>query len=117
MKSLAITGTVILACGCKQHKYEFDGMIGNEHVKFHSKENCGIPLDPLGPCNVLTVNKKDGKTIVYSDNLSNDLKLEYIKIIRDGEPTFYEGNFLDTAQKQFDSYLTKIDSVKNGVKN
>jgi hypothetical protein len=68
------------------------------------------------------VERVDGKKMKYIDSRINNLKIETV-IITDGENggekilKYYISNdhhkpILETAQKQFDSYLTKILEIK-----
>ena len=99
-------------CSRDYSQYEYNGRIGNEFVKFESKDDLGLFCD-----NTLTVSKADGKIVIYEDYMFGDLKLEELQIIDGGRKIIYTNNFfgikkINEAQKQFDNYLESILKIK-----
>lgn len=94
-------------------KYNFDGRIGEDRVKFESVNDYGIFLE-----NDLTVGDKDGKVTKYLDNFGEDLILDEVQVVKNGETTHYFDSFLnrkkmDKFQEEFDNYLKEILKAKS----
>lgn len=90
-------------------EYLFDGRLENEYVKFYKGTN--------GMHNFLFVRREDGKEIKYADTAGNDLRLEYVEIIKpDGRIQYRNdrigSSVLQEAQNQFDRYLVNIVDKK-----
>lgn len=109
-----VAGTLMLGfIGCqKNSQYSYDGKIGEEKVSFREEV---VPF--FANNNVLTVIKSDGRTIGYVDSRGEDLKLEYVKIIRKDKSIKYSDDeigkgILEKAQSDFDVYLQKIKEKK-----
>ena len=103
-------------CSRDYSQYEYNGRIGNEFVKFESKDDLKLFCD-----NTLTVVKADGKIVIYEDYMFGDLKLEELQIIDKGRKIIYTDNFsgikkINEAQKQFDNYLESILKIKKRIK-
>ena len=105
--------------GCSNPEYHFDGMLGEDKVKFYE-------IGFLKDDDYLEVIKPDGRKIVYE--VINDLFTNHIisvEITSQGVTKRYEVGRKDTkeivevAQKQFDEYLKKILETKKqeGLKN
>ena len=121
LRKILCVGTGVLAIGlsgCSRDysQYEYNGQIGEERVKFESKDDLGLFCD-----NTLTVVKADGKIVIYEDYMFGDLKLEELQTIDGGRKIIYIDNFLgmkkiNEAQKQFDNYLESILKIKKRIK-
>ena len=117
LRKILCVGTGVLAIGlsgCSRDysQYEYNGQIGEERVKFESKDDLGLFCD-----NTLTVVKTDGKTVIYEDYMFGDLKLDELQIIEKGKRIVYTDNFsgmkkINEAQEQFDNYLESILKIK-----
>ena len=112
--ALAFSGLMaITGCGENHSQYTYDGKIGEDHVQFEVKLPLGGDRD-----NYLTVNKSDGRKIVYYDKLNSDLKIESVYIEKGNVGLWYlDGNdvgkiVVSEAQKQFDMYLEQIKQEK-----
>ena len=112
IRKTALAGLTALALsgsGCSSSIYEFDGKIGDEQVKFR--------YSPWNNDNTLEVKRPNGVTIKYFDELSSDLRVDKVEIIR-GEETVSYGEdsigvaVIQEAQLQFDGYLAKILEIK-----
>ena len=94
---------------------------GEETITFEER------ISPPGHLEVANPNIKDyhiiveepGKTIRYMDLYKGDLKLDQIKITRNGKSERYDRNYglqdafiVDEAQKKFDFYLELIKQAK-----
>ena len=117
LQKILCVGAGVLALGltgCSRDylQYEYNGQIGEELVKFESKDDLGLFCE-----NTLTVVKADGKVITYMDYIFGDLKLEELQIIDNGRKIIYTDNFsgikkINEAQKEFDNYLGSILKIK-----
>ncbi len=109
LTKLALGALALIGVSCihGHPEYSFNGNIGEEQVEFY--EN--------GSNNYLKVERVDGTIIRYSDYLKNDLKIEYVQIIKDGKNKRYSKShpfgedMLEEAQKQFDAYLDTIKAI------
>ena len=108
----------LLLGGCDRTIYNYKGMINGEQIKFEGTKSIGTGL------NVLLVRRTDGRVIEYLDNQNNNLKLENVNVIVDGNTTYYKMDkigrpIIEEAQKQFDSYLGKIkeEKIKQGLES
>lgn len=120
LAGIVMVGALALGAGCSKDysAYNYDGKIGEEQVKFKQKHyNFSPPSD-----NILTVTKPDGTIVTYADREKDDLKLEYVVIIKGGVTTKYWRDevgkpVLAEAQRQFDDYLQKIkeSKIKKGL--
>jgi len=120
LTSLVLAGALSLSlAGCdysspSPSRHEYNGKIGKEHVKFEEKKYWIWPK-----ANILTVQKSEKLSIIYSDVDGNDLNLDYIEIIKNGKITKYTLDdtvgkvVLKEAQKSFENYLQKIENAKN----
>jgi len=117
LTSIVVAGTLALGVtGCKyssHNQYTYDGMIGQDSVKFEIKE---YPIS--SNTNTITVKKPNGVIVSYIDVYNDDLKLEYLKITKNGKTTSYSSDdavgkpVVAEGQKQFDNYLTQILEIK-----
>lgn len=122
LTSIVLAGALALstvACGRIDHsQYKYDGKIGEDQVRFTEIYQLFAEDD-----NILTVTKSDGRKITYIDSLKEDLKLEGVIIIKNGQITTYTADdevgkpVLEEAQKQFDAYMQKIEKAKTQEKN
>lgn len=112
-----LAGAVALGvAGCdNKTEYHFDGKIGKEQVKFYEANISS---------NYLEVVKENGVKVEYRDVLNDNLKLDGLKITKEGVITWYWDDVvgkdvLAKAQEQFDNYLEKIIEIKRkeGLEN
>ncbi len=108
LTKLALGTLTLIGVGCTDNlEYHFNGEINGEQVRFYEDRNI----------NQLKVKRVDGTKIKYADCSGNDLKLEYVKIKKDGKNKKYSEshpfgkNMLKEAQKQFDAYLDTIKAI------
>jgi|SRR3989344_2155318 len=127
LAGIILSGALLSGCGNNMYTpYEYNGKIEEDHVTFTKK--CYFPL---GDNNILTIIKKDGRTIKYIDNDGADLKLESIEITKNDQTIEYTKvsdigkiemknriygeigkKMVKIAQTQFDDYLEKIKTEK-----
>ena len=119
-----LAGAMVLGtAGCnKDHsQYKYDGKIGEDQVTFDEQG-----VGPFPDNNILTVKKADGREIKYVDMWGEDLKLEYVTIIANGQITIYSiadnevgKPIVEEAQKQFDAYMQQIKEtrINQGLEN
>ena len=110
LTNIVLAGALALGVsGCLNHDtYHYNGKIGEEQVRFYEEE--------MGNDNILEVTRADGTFVKYSD-INDDLKLDYIDIMKDGETTRYRPDVVgqkvvEEGQSQFDGYLAKIHELK-----
>ncbi len=106
LPSLSFSG-----CSRSQEEYSYNGKIGEEKVEFKEEKRLFFQDN-----NYLAVTKKDGRQIIYVDNLNEDLKLDYVTILFEKEGITYIKDEIGTsiikeAQKQFDEYLIQIKEL------
>ena len=121
--TIGTASLTLLLGGCSesQEEYECNGKIGEDQVEFSQRLRLrGWGYDD----NVLSVTKPDGRVIEYCDSVNEDLKLEGVQITKNENTTFYGYDeigkpILEEAQKQFDSYLSKIkeEKIRQGLEN
>lgn len=128
LKKATVYGLTILelglCSGCaieNESKYDFNGEIDGEVIKFHKETKIWAYKNNKGYENNLEVTKPNNVRIEYIDEIDDDLKIEKIKLydslgefkkqysIEDsvGKP------IIDSAQVQFNNYLEKILEKKN----
>jgi len=107
---MVLAGALALGVsGCSSHSsYHYNGKIGEEQVRFYEED--------FGNDNLLEVTRADGTFVKYFD-INNDLKLDYIEIMKDGNITRYKADVIgqeviEEGQSQFDGYLAKILELK-----
>ena len=112
---LALIGS---SCSDNNSEYAFFGKIGEDQLDFYR-----VNYVFFGGANVLTIKKPNGVSIKYVDNFKDDLKLDYITIIKpDKEMERYDGDdeiggvILNEGQKNFEGYLRQIKEAKNKIK-
>ena len=115
LKSIVLTGALSLSeYGClKNPEYSFYGNIGEEQVRFHEES---ILVSSLS---FLDVIKRDGGIVRYWD-YGSDLVLDSVQVRVGNNTTKYSANssnpvakeIVQKAQKEFDSYLTKITEIQ-----
>lgn len=118
LRNIGLVGVLALGSGCgndnNYRHYNFDGKIGEDYVIFESKVSGWGFIDD----NVMTIRKPDGRVIECMDCDDEDLKLDYVKITKDGKTIKYTGNdeigkpVLEEAQKLYDNYLSNIKTIK-----
>ncbi len=127
IKSLGLAGITLAGAlafgGCKREnidysKYNFEGLIDSNKVKFETKNYSANGLSV--PSNILRIEYQNGskkifrdeikddlkiEILVYSDNLCNPIKVYSIKYDEDKK-------IILDGQREFNKYLHKIDSIK-----
>ena len=100
-------------------RYEFDGVINGEHIKFEELEQYDMMEGHFKHVNKLTVISPDGKIREYIDFENDDLIVDGFFILRGGEITYgcnYESYYWfingRIFQDDFDRYLNKITMEK-----
>jgi hypothetical protein len=102
------------------YDYHYDGNINGEEVHFYEE---GL----FNKKNHLEVTKRDGTRVIYSDTMPPEMKIDSLEIIRCEEDDrrkwddscidrYVRDYALDTAQIQFDTYVSQIITIKrNGL--
>jgi hypothetical protein len=114
LTNIALIGALAFStsgCGNRvdHSEYKYNGIIEEDQITFTEK-TYNLDVDD----NILTVTKLDGRVIEYIDSKNEDLKLESVKISKNGHTTIYfEEPFIKRAQKKFDDYLLQIKKSKN----
>ena len=118
LTSIVLAGALTLGgTGCESDspEYLFNGRIGEDQVKFY--EN-GLND------NFLEVVRADGSKVKYFDE-NNDYKLDFVQITVGENTTEYKASsknpvvigIVEKAQKQFDTYLTRITEIQTAPLN
>ena len=118
LASIAILGLCGLCIsGCKDpgFAYRYSGDIDGENVWFTTGERSSVHNSHTY---TLAVKKSNGKVIEYVSNLGNDLVLEAVNVVEEGEVRTYnkvipdQKPVVEQAQKDFNDYLKKILEAK-----